>query len=259
MFAKEITEPFDLFGPAHLIAMLLVAVVCIGFPLWMRGRPPRWQQRVAYGIAALMLLYRMCAPFIYNYYDDLPLIWNLPLQICGMLAVLNAYMLITRSYRVYHVAYFLTLAGAMQALITPDSFRAFPHVTYLLSVLTHGLIVLAVSYATLVFRFRPTWRSVAIVFVFGNLYMLALFPINKLLGTNFMYVMHKPPSASVLDYFGPWPWYLIVAELIGVVLFLFWYAPFAIKDWVKGRKPTYEQISGQAYEKALAADRAAHS
>lgn len=234
MFGK-VGEPFQLFEPAHCWALVLVAVVSIGFPLWMRNRPAVWQKRVANLIAILLLSYRMYGPFVYNYYDDVSLISQLPFQICGMLAVVNAYMLWRRSYRVYQVTYFLSLAGAMQPLITPDVFYGWPHITFLLSTVSHGLLVMSVIYATFVFGFRPTWRSVGITFAVSNVYMLLLFPLNLLLGTNFMYVMHKPPTASLLDHMGPWPVYIIVGELVGLVFFVFWYLPFALKDWVTGR------------------------
>jgi hypothetical protein len=35
---------------------------------------------------------------------------------------------------------------------------------------------------------------------------------------------------------GPWPVYILVGELIGLVFFLFWYMPWAFKDWLAGRQ-----------------------
>jgi uncharacterized membrane protein YwaF len=47
-----------------------------------------------------------------------------------------------------------------------------------------------------------------------NIYVLALIPINYLLDANYFYLMAKPINPSVLDYFGPWPIYILVAELL---------------------------------------------
>jgi hypothetical integral membrane protein (TIGR02206 family) len=235
MFAKT-GDPFVLFEPAHVWALIIIAVVTIAFPLWMRRRSPAWQRRVALGIALILVTYRMYGPFVYWYYDDVTLISQLPFQICGMLALLNAYMLWRRSYRVYEFSYCMSLSAALQPLLTPDVFYGFPHITFLLSTITHGLLVMSPVYATFVYGFRPTWHSVVFTFVASNIYMLLLFPINMLLGTNFMYVMHKPATASLLDYMGPWPVYILVGELIGLVFFLFWYTPFALKDWLAGRQ-----------------------
>jgi hypothetical integral membrane protein (TIGR02206 family) len=235
MFGK-IGEPFVLFEPAHLWALVIVGTVSVAFPLWMRKRPPVWQQRVANGIAILLVTYRMYSPFVYPYYDPVRVIDGLPFQICGMLALVNAYMLWRRSHRVYEVAYFMSLSAALQPLITPDVQYSFPHVTFLLSSISHGLLVMAATYATFVFGFRPTWRSVVITFVASNIYMLLLFPVNMLLGTNFMYVMQKPDTASLLDAMGPWPVYIFVGELIGLLFFLILYVPWAFRDWLRGRQ-----------------------
>jgi uncharacterized membrane protein YwaF len=51
-------------------------------------------------------------------------------------------------------------------------------------------------------------------FAWLNIYVLALLPINFLLGANYFYLMAKPINPSVLDYFGPWPIYILVAELL---------------------------------------------
>jgi hypothetical integral membrane protein (TIGR02206 family) len=235
MFAKT-GEKFELFEPAHLWALLIVATAVIAFPLWMRKRPPVWQKRVAYGMAILLVTYRMYGPFVYQYYDGVRLIDGLPFQICGMLALVNAYMLWRRSYRVYELAYFMSLSAAVQPLITPDVAIGFPHITFLLSTASHGLLVMSAFYATFVFGFRPTWRSVIITFVVSNIYMLVMFPVNMLLGTNFMYIMDTPGTESLLNFMGPWPVYILVGELVGLVFFLIGYAPWAFRDWLAGRQ-----------------------
>jgi uncharacterized membrane protein YwaF len=47
-----------------------------------------------------------------------------------------------------------------------------------------------------------------------NIYVLALMPVNYMLEANYFYLMAKPINPSVLDYFGPWPVYILVAELL---------------------------------------------
>jgi hypothetical integral membrane protein (TIGR02206 family) len=64
-----------------------------------------------------------------------------------------------------------------------------------------------------------------------NIYAAVIFPINMLLGTNFLYINGKPSTASLLDMLPGWPYYLIYMELIGIVIFLILYLPFIIKDW----------------------------
>ena len=111
----------------------------------------------------------------------------------------------------------------------------FPHFRAIQVMLSHGAIVTSAVYMTVVEGFRPTWRSVKHVIIGGNLYMLAVGLINGLIGSNFMFIAHKPATASLLDVLPPWPWYLLYIEALGLVFVLLFYLPFAISDWRKGR------------------------
>ncbi|MGL5970743.1 MAG: TIGR02206 family membrane protein, partial [Cetobacterium sp.] len=53
-----------------------------------------------------------------------------------------------------------------------------------------------------------------------NLIMSGVFFINKVLGTNYLYVNRKPSFNSPLNYFGEWPYYIIVVEIVYVILTL---------------------------------------
>jgi uncharacterized membrane protein YwaF len=47
--------------------------------------------------------------------------------------------------------------------------------------------------------------------------------------------MHPPETPSLIDLLGPWPWYILSLEAIGLVTCVILYLPFAIKDWLARR------------------------
>lgn len=46
--------------------------------------------------------------------------------------------------------------------------------------------------------------------------------------SNYLFVAHKPETASLLDVLPPWPYYILIIELLAAVFVLLFYSPFAI-------------------------------
>jgi uncharacterized membrane protein YwaF len=42
---------------------------------------------------------------------------------------------------------------------------------------------------------------------------------NALTGGNYMFLSERPEAASLLDYMGSWPWYLLGAALLALAMF----------------------------------------
>jgi hypothetical integral membrane protein (TIGR02206 family) len=139
-------------------------------------------------------------------------------------------MLATRSSLLYQILYFWGWAGATQALITPDVLYGFPHLAYWVFFISHASIFLALVFMTVAYGYRPTWRSLLIAYVAVNLLMIPVGIVNWLTGANYMFIARPPAAASLLDYLGPWPQYLIVVQPIAFFVFVICYLPWAIAD-----------------------------
>lgn len=221
---------FELFGVVHLTTLLIILVISAGLPLVARKAGAVPEQRVAMVLALLLIGQEASRLWLGlraagSFTPEL-----LPVHLCTAAVYLSAWMLLRRSRGVYEVVYFWGLGGTTQALLTPDLQHGFPHPAFLRFFLGHGLIIVAVVYATVVFRFRPYLKSIPKVAFITLAYAAGAALVNALWGTNFLYLSGKPAQASLLDYFGPWPWYLIGLFGAALVSFVIWYAPFLIWD-----------------------------
>lgn len=232
-FAKDyLGDSFELFGLPHIIAMGIIVlingvIICFGRCLSSRGR-----SGVRYTLAFL-LLFAETAWHVWNLATGQWTIQKLlPLHLCSVLVWLSAVMLLTENYRIYEFAYLLGIAGASQAIITPDAGQyGFPHFRFFQVFVSHGAIVTGAVFMTVVAGYRPFPKSILRVAVTGNLYMLFVAVVNALIGSNYLFIARKPETASLLDVLPPWPWYILYIEGIGLVMILLLYLPFAVRDW----------------------------
>ena len=129
--------------------------------------------------------------------------------------------------RVNEILYYWVVSGTLQANITPRVEAAFPHIDAFYYWIAHSGLLVYVIYTTVVHRLYPTWRGILRAFVWLNVFAALALVLNLLLDTNYLYLRAKPPTVSLLDYFGPWPWYILVTELAALVMFWLAYLPFS--------------------------------
>jgi hypothetical integral membrane protein (TIGR02206 family) len=236
-FSKDFAGgPFVLFDATHLLTLLVVILVIIGLTRF-KGKSESTRRAVRITLA-IILWVNEAGWHIWRYsIGEWTAQEMLPLHLCSVLIWLSGFMLITKNYRIYEFVYFMGIGGAMQALLTPDvGIYAFPHFRYIQTFISHGLLVGAGVYMTVVEGLRPTWKSILRVMVGMNIYMAIIFPINLLVGSNYLMINHKPATASLIDLLPVWPWYIPFLELIGLVICLLLYLPFAIKDGMERRE-----------------------
>ena len=229
--------PFAFLGPAHLAALAVIILLNIVLSRFKgASENTRRKIRVALGI---ILWVNEASYHIWNiYYGRWNIQEHLPLHACSVLIWLAGFMLIFKNYTIYEFAYFMGIGGAIQALLTPDiGIYGFLHFRFFQTFISHGLLVTSAVYLTVVEGMRPTWKSLLKVMVVLNLYMAVVFVINQLIGSNYLFVAHKPYTPSLLDMLPAWPWYIFYIEAIGLVVFLLLYVPFIIKDWRAKRQP----------------------
>lgn len=238
-FAKDFTgSAFIFLGKEHLLAMAALVVLNIAL-LGLRNSSPVLKKQAALILALILWANEIGWHLWKASVGQWDIQTMLPLHVCSILVWLGGWMLVKRNHAIYEYMYLLGIGGALQAVITPDlGIYGYPHYRFFQTFISHGLIITAAVYMTTVEGFRPTWGSIKRVIIGGNIYMLVVTGINWLVGSNYLYTIHKPETASLFDIMPAWPWYLLIAELIGLVTFLILYLPFIIKDWRAGKQET---------------------
>ncbi|HLF18785.1 MAG TPA: TIGR02206 family membrane protein [Candidatus Omnitrophota bacterium] len=224
---KPNTGEFITFGAAHIAALSLILVVALILVFLARfEKAKELIKPVRYTLAAVLIgneliyIVGLLAKGLWTYK------WGLPLQLCDLAIFAVVFSLIRHNQFIWEIAYFWGLGGTLQALLTPDLRVGFPDYIFFKFFLTHGCIIIGVFLLAAGIQ-RPIFsRSVRRIFIVTNVYagFIALF--NWLFDANYLYLCRKPTQPSALDFFGPWPVYLLGLELMLIVSLMIYYSPY---------------------------------
>lgn len=216
---------FEVYGFSHIAALVITALFVICIVLIGRRISGKQSDRVLSLALVVIIFAGMGLKLGFNWYNGKP---SYPMQLCDWAALLTMFVMVYPSNRVFEPAYFWGMGGTLQALITPDVKLDFPDIKFFTFFLLHCGVVAGVFYAIFVKKLTIARGSIKRVFIISQFYVLAALTANYLIGSNYGYLSRKPSSASILDFLGPWPYYIIGIEIIGLILFVILYTPFFI-------------------------------
>ncbi|HYG67596.1 MAG TPA: TIGR02206 family membrane protein [Anaeromyxobacteraceae bacterium] len=212
-------------APGHLVAIALVPL--LAFALSRAGRRgPRADRAVRLGLAAALALNELAwyAHVVGQGWVDPP--FGLPLDLCDLALWGTVLVLVRELPRVREVLYYLALAGTGMAVLTPDLGPDVPAYVAARFFVAHGGIVTSILYLVLTGAIRPGPGSWLRALLWVNLYALAIGLFDWVFGTNYFYLREKPAGATLLDWLGPWPWYIVAGEVVAAALFFLLSLPF---------------------------------
>jgi hypothetical integral membrane protein (TIGR02206 family) len=226
-----ISSPPAMFSLPHLAALAVVLLICLLLYLLRNRISTRYRLFFRWFVVILLVANELAYHAWNAHYGLWSVQTMLPLNICSVLVFASAFMLAARSYPAYEFCYFLGIGAASQALLNPDlgTFQ-FPHFIFFQTSASHGLVVIAAVYMTVVEKFRPYPTSLLKVAVGMNAYLLLMAVVNRMLGSNYLFIARKPDTPSLIDLLGPWPWYILGMEVVGAAIAGLLYLPFLIRD-----------------------------
>lgn len=224
-FDPQNARTFISMSAAHLAVLVTIGGLVLMLFLGRAGvrRSSMLTSLVRWGIVVILVLSQLTLEVWYQVYD----LWNprytLPLELCSITLILSILMLITKNRILYMFVFYAGMCGALAALFTPSLAYGFPHFRFLQFFIAHGAIILSALYMTWTENYRLSFRSVWIAFILLNIVAGFVWLINQMTGANYMFLSRKPDTPSVLDVMGPYPWYIVMEEILALILFLLLY------------------------------------
>jgi hypothetical integral membrane protein (TIGR02206 family) len=146
--------------------------------------------------------------------------FNLPLHLTDVVTIVSVLALWTRRPLLVELTWFWALTASLQAVLTPDLGGAeFPELLWLTFFITHSGAVVAALMLVVGCGIHPRAGAVKRVFAATVAVAAAAATANLVTGGNYMWLREKPDEGSLLDLMGPWPWYILSAALLALVLF----------------------------------------
>jgi hypothetical integral membrane protein (TIGR02206 family) len=218
-------RPFVPFGPAHLGALVSVALLALALVALVRLRPASRRPvrlALAAGIVALVVFELSVGA------REGWLSWRalLPLELCDAALVLTVVTLLAPRRPTAEVVYFWAVSGTLLAMLTPDLAWNFPRWEFVVFFGLHGLVLVAALVLVFGLGLRPRPGAPLRVLGITAGWAAIVGLVNLALGTNYMYLRHKPIVPTPLDWMGPWPVYIGVGAAVALVLFLVLALPF---------------------------------
>jgi len=221
-------------SPAHAVAIGTTAVAAAALAALVRARPDRgpW---VRAGLA-VFLLTGAVGYVLTEWRLGVLSAWDfLPFHLCDFAIFVAAFALLTRRRGAVELLWFWALTGTLLAVLTPAVSGSYPDWRWLLYFAMHGGVIAAAVVLVVGYGIRPrkgaAWRA----FGWTAAYAAVVALVDLVTGANFLWLRAKPPQPTLLDWLGPWPFYLLAAGAIGLVGFHLLALPFRAGRWSERR------------------------
>lgn len=219
---------FVMFSMAHL--MILVIILLIAIILFLSRKNCSLKQQKHQLVERLFAISFLVMELLYHAWMYGIGRWDvgnsLPLELCSISLVLAIILLWTGNKFLYYFVFFAGIGGALQALATPVLDLSFPHFRYFHFFYTHAGIILIALYFTWIKGYRPTFKGIIKAMAMLNGIAALVFVVNLVTGGNYMFLRIKPTTGSLLDYLGPYPWYILSLEVVSFITFVCLWAIF---------------------------------
>jgi hypothetical integral membrane protein (TIGR02206 family) len=219
--AQPLRATVEHWSGEHIMALLTTVVVAALLVAAARRWGDTWAVPAGRALAVVILAGFVCEQLTYALRSQWTAEVNLPLQLTDAVTLVSvAALWRPGSALLVELVYFWALSASLQAVLTPDLGQSLPDLLFFTYFATHSGALAAACLLVLGARRAPrsdaVWRVYAITMAFAGIAAVG----TVLTGGNYMFLRHKPARGSLLNFMGPWPVYILVGALLGLVMFL---------------------------------------
>ena len=228
---------FPLFGIIHLSWLAAISIVCVLAVYFYRRMQPSGQRKLQLVIALFLLAIEIIKIGLLIIIDKFE--WDyLPLHLCSI----NIFVILSHAIKPTkfkaEFLYAVCLPGAAAALLFPG-WPTLPLMNFLHihSFIAHALLLM---YPLLLLAggFKPDYKQLPKCLLLLIVISPALFALNKILITNFMFLNH-PGQDNPLALFEKWlgnPGYIAGFFVLLAIVWVILYVPAVISEKIKQRE-----------------------
>ncbi|HPK09978.1 MAG TPA: TIGR02206 family membrane protein [Saprospiraceae bacterium] len=230
---------FKNYGIEHLVAVVYCVLFCaIVLYLAKYKWTEKQSQRFIIFVAAFVLFTQLFKVFIRMILGNFHVTEDLPLHLCNLMPFFMLYVVYTKNRFWWSIFFFWIMAGTLQSLFTPTLTEYMPHYEAIRYWIVHSGLPLLAIYGYYIYGWQPTMKDALISGIALNILALIMYPINLLLGSNYVYLNGKPPGTTLYSYLGPWPYYIISLEFVWIIMFSLLVLIFRGISKMRGINPT---------------------
>jgi len=165
---------------------------------------------------------------------------DMALHMCGFSLILTSWALYSKRQYAFELSYFWGIAGASQAILTPDFTDIWNPLGVFVFFFSHTMIILNVIWLMVVegMRLRKSALLNTILITNGFVFLMSI--INQFIDGNYWYICVRPNADSPF-LMGEWPYYIIGIQFFGVLImgliFLPW-LPYYRRLTLQSESPT---------------------
>jgi hypothetical integral membrane protein (TIGR02206 family) len=228
---------FKIFSWEHFISVLIFTLVGIGLIWYGSGLTTEEKKRklllyFTFGI----FLAQLGKVAILLSIGEFDITKDLPFHLCNVAPIILWLAYYLRSRVLWGVILLWIMAGTFQANFTPTLHQSFPHFEWFRYWIIHVWLIISILYGVIVLGYRMKAFDILRSLLFLNVFAIIIYPINNLLGANYLFLVAKPESKTMFDLLGDWPWYILQLEFVALLLFSVLYLPFYFYGKMNAKK-----------------------